>query len=267
MGGAAAASAQGAEALFWNPAGIGRLEPESPADLALGYSNLLETTYAGSAAYARPANGGVVGAGLVYFSQSSLTSYNAVGDPNGTFTPVDLAVCFAYARRVNKVLLGGGLKAIRSSISDASAATAAVDLGLQALHVTNVGDGAVDIGAALSNLGPPLRLGSVASALPMTLRAGFLWHTSPTFNSAIDVVLPVDSDPYAVLGVETVLKQASWKGSLRMGYNQGRSRGIKGLTGLTAGAGLDLNRFRIDYAWVPFGDLGAANRIAIALRF
>lgn len=267
MGDAGAAAAEGAEALFWNPAGLARIEPQSPSDLSLSYGNLLETTYAGSATYAFPAPFGVLAAGLSYFSQASLTSYNSVGDPTGNFTPVDLAVSLDYARRVNRILLGGGLKIVRSSLSNSSAMTVAADLGFQALHVTEAGEGAVDVGAAVSNLGPPLRLGSVASALPMVLRAGFLWHTSPVLNSAIDVVMPVDQDPYAALGLEGVFKQPKWKGFLRLGYNQGRAHGISGLTGVTAGTGLDFNQVRIDYAWVPFGDLGATNRVAVAFRF
>ena len=57
-------------------------------------------------------------------------------------------------------------------------------------------------------------------------------------------------------------------GSLRFGFDQNNTRNIEGLAGLTAGAGLDLKqRVRVDYAWVPFGDLGMMNRVSIALRF
>lgn len=268
MGGAAAAGSRGAEALFWNPAGLARMAPEDPAEAAVGYSALLETTYAGSAAYARPvADYGVVAAGLQYFSQAAQTAYSNLGDSAGSFTPYDMGLSFGYGRRAGPALVGAGLKLIRSSISDASGVTAAVDAGVQALHVTEAGDGAVDVGASLTNLGPPLKVGSAASPLPFAGRMGLLWHTSPVVNSALDVVFPVDQDPYVALGVEAVLRQPSWSAALRAGFNSSRSKAIDGLTGVTAGAGLDLKRFRLDYAWVPFGDLGTTNRISLAYRF
>ncbi len=269
LGGAAAAGSEGANSMFWNPAGLARIAPEDPSELAVGYSALLETTYAGSVAYARPVRDyGVFSGGLVYFSQSAQTGYSVLGDQTGSFTPNDLGFSFGYGRRVGDgVLVGGGLKIIRSAVSDASGATAAVDAGVQAPHVTEAGDGAVDVGAAISNLGPPLKVGSQASPLPFAGRMGLVWHTSPNVNSMLDVVLPVDQDPYVSLGLEAVLRQPSWSAALRGGFNSSRTHGVDGLTGVTAGAGLDFRRFELDYAWVPFGDLGTTNRITLAYRF
>jgi hypothetical protein len=42
---------------------------------------------------------------------------------------------------------------------------------------------------------------------------------------------------------------------------------VDGFTGFSAGAGFDFSALRLDYAWVPFGDLGTVNRITIAFRF
>lgn len=245
------------------------MAPEDPAEAAFGYSALLQTTYAGSAAYARPLGGyGTVAAGFDYFSQAAQTAYNTLGTAVGSFTPNDFAVSFGYGRKLGRVLAGGAVKIIRSSIADASGTSAAVDAGVQVLDVTEAGDGAVDAGASISNLGPPIKVGSAASPLPFTGRAGFLWHTSPYVNSMLDVVCPVDESPYAALGIEAVLKQPSWAGALRVGYSSSRSsQQIDGLSGITAGAGLDFQRFRLDYAWAPFGDLGATNLVSVAFRF
>ena len=267
MGGTAAASAEGAEALFWNPAGLAGLEPESPASLALSYGALLESTYAGAASYARPAGAGAWALGLVYFSQSAMTSYSAVGDPTGEFSPYDIALGGGYARKLGPVRVGAGLKLIRSEIAGESGTAGAVDLGIQAMHVSDVGEGPLDVGASISNLGPGLKVGEESSALPTHLRLGALWHTSPVLNSAVDLNFPVDEDPYISVGVEGFYKQPKWKGSVRLGYNQSHGRGVDGLSGVTGGVGLDLGRLRFDYAWVPFGDLGTSNRITLAFRF
>jgi hypothetical protein len=274
MGGVVAAEAQGAEALFQNPAALARLDPESPSEVALGYDALLETAYQGAAAYARPlGRDGALGAGLVYASQSPQTTYTNVGDASGNFTPLDMAASAGYARRIGPVAIGAALKAIRSSLADQTGATAAVDFGVLAKHVTDIGDGPLDAGGSVTNLGPPLKLGAAASPLPLNARAGALWHASPTFDTALDVVFPVDQDPYVAVGAEARFPAAMigsarpWVAALRAGYNQNSGRTVDGFAGVSFGGGLDFAALRIDYAWLALGALGAANRITLAFRF
>ncbi len=268
LGGAAAAAAEGADSLFWNPAGLGRYESGAKSNLSLSYSSLLETEYSGGAAFAKPGIGpGALAAGAVYFTQSAITSYNTVGDPTGQFTPNDFALSIGYGMTMGRVRAGAALKVIRSELAGETATTGAVDAGIQADHVADIGDGALDLGAALSNLGEPIKLGSVASPLPFSLRGGAEWHASPWFNGLLDVVLPVDQDPYVAVGGEAVLRQPQFTAALRLGFNQSHTRSIDGVTGVTAGGGLDFGSFRVDYAWVPYGDLGMTNKATLAFRF
>jgi hypothetical protein len=274
MGGAVAAGAQGAEALFQNPAALSRFEPESPSEVAVGYDALLETAFQGAAAYARPlGRDGVLGAGFVYASQSPQTKYTNIGDASGSFTPLDVAAGAGYAQRLGPVALGAGLKLIRSSLADQSGTSAALDLGVLAKHVADIGDGPLDVGGAMTNLGPPLKLGSSSDALPLNMRAGGLWHVSPTFDAVLDIVFPVDQDPYAAFGVEARFPAAMvgssrpWVAALRAGYNQNAGRTVDDIGGVSVGGGLDLAALRVDYAWIALGALGSANRITLAFRF
>ena len=274
MGGAVAADAEGAESLFQNPAALARFEPESPAELAVGYDALVETAYQGAAAYALPlGRDGAFGAGLVYASQSPQTAYNSVGDASGGFAPLDVAAGAGYARRLGPVDVGAGLKAIRSTLSDQSGTSAALDFGMIARHATDLGEGPLDVGGSVSNLGPPLKLGSSADPLPLSVRVGGLWRASPNFSVALDLVAPVDQDPYAALGVEARFPAAMagsarpWVASLRGGYNQNAGRDVDGFSGASFGGGLDFAALRVDYAWLALGGLGSANRITLAFRF
>lgn len=268
LGGAGTALVEGADSLFWNPAGLGRFDAETPSDLSVSYSRLLEDSYTGAIAYAHPRVGpGSLAVGVVYFSQSSLTSYSTVGDATGSFTPNDQAFSVGYGLTSGAVRAGGAVKLVRQSLADQSGATAAVDLGVQADRVADLGDGPLDVGAAISNLGPPLKLGSEASPLPFSVRGGGVWRASPNFNALLDVILPVDDAPFVVVGAEAFMKQPGWTGFLRLGFSQQRTRGVDGFSGFTAGGGLDLKSFRLDYAWVPYGDLGMTNRITMAFRF
>lgn len=255
--------------MFWNPAGLARLEPESPADLSLGYGHLLEGTYAGSAAFAKPVGKyGTFAAGLVYFAQSPQTGYTAQGDVDGSFSPSDMAFSLGWGRRVGRPLVGGSLRIVRSTLAEQSGTTAAFDFGAQFERAGQIGEGVLDAGVWFSNLGAPLKLGSTSAPLPFKLQGGGLWHASPVVNFGLDVHMPVDDDPYVSMGIEGVYRQPGWKGALRAGFDQSHTRGVDGgMAGVTAGAGLDLKSLRVDYAWAPFGDLGMTNRVSLAFRF
>lgn len=274
MGSAGAAAAKGPEALFHNPALLARFEPESRQETAADYGRLLETTYAGSAAYARPlGRQGSIGAGVVYAGQSAQTLYDERGDAAGSFRSGDLAAGGAYARRFGGLMAGASLKVIRTSLADRSAAGAALDFGLMAPHASELGEGPLDFGASLSHLGPPLKLGPTADPLPARLRVGGNWRASPVLDAAFDVVLPADQSPFFCFGLEARLPAShmgfnkDWSAALRLGYDQSHGRDVEGIGGVTAGFGVDLSGFRMDYAWLPYGDLGASNRITLAFRF
>jgi hypothetical protein len=256
--------------MFWNPAGLAVLEEHGLSDVSAAYNMLLETSYAGSIAYGRPLGGGrgALGASLVYFSQSALQGYDAKGDPTSSFTPSDLAFGLGYGRVVGPVRAGAGLKFIRSELAGASGTTFAVDLGVQAERVTEMGEGPLDVGASLVNLGPPLKLGGASDPLPFKVQLGTLWHINPRLNGMLDGHLPVDDDPYASFGLEfRQVFAEDFRASLRGGYNVRNERGVDGLAGMSAGFGVELLRGRIDYAWVPFGDLGMTHRITLGFKF
>jgi hypothetical protein len=274
MGSASAAAARGPEAQFHNPALLARFEPESRQEAAADYGRLLETSYAGSLAYARPlGRDGALGAGFVYAGQSAQTTYDAQGNAGGKFNSGDLALSGAYARRVGGVYLGGSLQLLRQSLDDRHATGVAADLGLVAPHASELGDGPLDLGVTLNHIGPPVKLGPTADPLPLRVRMGTDWHASPIVDAAFDLVLPSDQAPFLCIGLEARLPAArlgsgkDWSAAARVGYDQSHGRDVDGIGGVTAGFGLDLSGFRIDYAWVPYGDLGTANRITLAFRF
>lgn len=270
LGGANAAGSDGAEALFWNPGGLGRMAGADRSEASFAYNALLESSYAGALAYARPLKDGrsVVAGGLVHYSAGKVEGYDRFGNANGDFTPMDLSLSGGYARRFELLSAGAALKFVRSAIAGSSGQTLALDFGVAADKVSMIGEGPVDVGASVRNLGPGLKVGSTADPLPFAVQMGARWHVSPQMALMLDGFMPVDSDPYPALGGEfTQPFGAASKGQLRFGYNVQRQGDIDGLTGLTGGGGLDLDRFRIDYAWVPFGELGTSHKMTLAFKF
>jgi hypothetical protein len=55
--------------------------------------------------------------------------------------------------------------------------------------------------------------------------------------------------------------------SLRAGYQTADQSGLDGMTGLSAGAGFGDQGWRVDYAWVPQGDLGTSNQFSFSATF
>jgi hypothetical protein len=270
MGGASAAGAQASDSILSNPAGLSSLGPQDSSDLTISYNNLLAQSYLGYVAYGRSCGRfGALGASVVYFSQAPLQGYDVRGDASGTFRPQDMAMAFSYAHRLTVLSLGANVKMIRSSVDDRTGTTMALDFGIQAKNVALVGDRPVDVGGYLSHFGPPIKVGSVSAALPVSWNMGMLWHTTPVIDSSLDLHLTSDQDPYVSLGFEAnfPFDRLRRKAMLRFGYDQSHTRDIDGLSGIAAGAGLDLEVFRLDYAWIPLGELGITHRVSLGFSF
>lgn len=82
-----------------------------------------------------------------------------------------------------------------------------------------------------------------------------------------DLLIPRDNDVSVAVGTE--YRQKLW-GDIRMiargGYQTG-SDIEDGLTGVSAGGGIQVGRVTFDFGWVPFGELGNTYRYALHIKF
>ncbi len=71
---------------------------------------------------------------------------------------------------------------------------------------------------------------------------------------------------YLALGAEYLLNKNF---AFRAGYQFGHASDDlgSGLVGLGAGLGLKFDSFALDYAYVPFGDLGDTHRMTLGFNF
>lgn len=53
----------------------------------------------------------------------------------------------------------------------------------------------------------------------------------------------------------------------RLRYNLETMPGIAGVTGATAGVGLGYKSLDVDYAVVPYGELGLTNTVSVGFKF
>lgn len=262
MGEAYTAVVDDASSLYWNPAGLARVERRAATFMHAVY---VDSSFFDYGAYAhRSGCCGSFGVSVQYFSAGSVTETDAAGNEVGRFTPSDVAVSFGYAREVAGFAVGLAAKVIHSTLMD-SASTGALDAGVQSPTLL---DGRLRWGAALSNLGGEMRYDQAREKLPLMLRLGASYAATDRFLFAFDVGLPRDNDPFAAMGAEALLASGRG-GSLagRVGFNTRTVADVDGFNAMSLGLGLRLSGLDVDYGFLPLGQIGLAHRMSLSLRF
>ena len=107
------------------------------------------------------------------------------------------------------------------------------------------------------------------SALPMNVKCGIGYSRSSislaTFSLAVDVNAPIDNDMYANAGMEYAMVLGNKLNVAFRGGYKSNTKGINGLSGISAGLGMMIGNYGIDYAWLPFGDLGDTHRVSLSI--
>ncbi|MGD9641651.1 MAG: PorV/PorQ family protein [Elusimicrobiales bacterium] len=259
MGGAYCAAGDDALSVFYNPAGPALAERK---EALLGHNEWLQEIRNESAAYVHP-----LGARLTLFGgvnlllSGSMDKYDSAGVRTGSFSALEGAVSAGAAAALGREFYGGAAVKFLTQRADGLGASAwAGDAGL----LKTSGDWRAGVSAA--NFGSALKLGSRSFPLPLVLRAGVSRSFLGDFLAAAEVVKAGGSDAAAALGAEARLTAGPQEYFyFRGGYKTGRSRYAG--TGFTAGIGLTNRDLRVDYAFAPYGELGDAHRVTVALSF
>ena len=258
----------GVQGVFYNPAGLAAV---AGPELYLSQVQwVLDTNYS-NAAFAKRAGGGVFALAASYLSSPATDKYDKFGTKlPDAYSAADMAVTLGYGRRLGRgTALGLNAKYISSRLDTESAAALALDAGIKYAAVP----GKLQLGFVLQNAGTRLNYRNDGDALPMNFKLGGQYTINLEKSRAMkkdtsvfaDVNYMKDSGPYANVGAEfltTYDKAATF--SLRAGYRtnvEGKS------AGLSAGLGLDMTAYLIDYAYAPMGDLGNTHRISLTFKF
>lgn len=268
MGEAYSAVTDGADAIYWNPARLGLV---SNSAFSLMHAAYFQSTTYDFASYAQ--NAGLLGTfavGAQYFNAGSLDETDDIGTPLGTLSPYDLAVSVGWGKAFNlrlasgehQLLAGVTGKYIRSKISE-TASSGAVDLGAS----WKIQD-RYSFSAALQNLGGEHRFRSESDTLPINLKLGYSVIYWQALTLAADINFPRDNDPSIGAGTEykKALGSSSWFAG-RAGYNSRSAADIEALSSVSLGCGLGWKAYGVDFAWVPFGDLGHAYRVSLSAKY
>lgn len=269
MGEAFTAVADDVSCVYYNPAGLAA----GPAGRELSFSHAwhVQDTAVSQIGYMRRP----YAAAVTYFSAGELEGRDALANPTGNFTARDLALGLSRGFAVGPLMAGATGKLISQRIKSSGATSFAADLGL----LYRFKGTPYSLGAALTNFGTRVKFDQESFPLPLMFKAGGAAAFTNRLLLALDVELPGYGPAAARLGAE-------YRGlegiALRLGYRTSSSgqrdallgrgfgdtvSGVAALYGFFAGVGFEYAGFKIDYALLPYGDLGSAHRFSVGAKF
>jgi len=294
MGGAFVATANDASAMYWNPAGIGKLV--SPEIIFVHTRWIADITF-DYAGFVIPLGGiGTLGASLTMLNMGEMeVRTELLQDGTGElFDVADLAIGLSYGFNLtDRFSLGITGKYILQKIWKEQAEGFAIDIGT--IYDTPIAG--LRVGAALTNFGTDLRmqgddllvyhdidpqqtgnnerifaeLQTSSWPLPLNFQLGVAMDLIQTSTNrltlAVDALHPIDNTESMHAGTEYAFNENFF---LRVGYRNLFLRDSE--EGLTAGAGVQaalLGNVRVgfDYAYADFGRLQNAHRFSVNLVF
>ena len=257
-------------AINYNPAGLGQLRDKEITAL---YAPQLQGMNLDYFAFAAPTELGSFGVSYRTLLSGPLDGRDDAGNASSGFSAQDSAYTVSFGRAFftdddrpsGLCRLGANLKYITSRIGSYSASTYAADLGGQ--FPLKIGSTPLAVGAAVNNIGAPMKFLDVADPLPLTVTAGVAVQPMNLMVLAFGASRSV-SERSTNVSVGAEYSPVSMV-ALRGSYGMTRAENGLGVTQFTVagGVGLKLTNFRVDYAFVPMGDLGSTQRISLTFHF
>lgn len=278
-------------AMFFNPAGMARLE--GFATISLGQvSWIADINYVFGSVALNPFDGkfGIFGVSVISvdygeFNGTIRSDANSRGyEDTGNFSPSAFALGLGYAKALSdKFAVGGNLKYVKQDLASAitgfsaeddhlktnySADVAAFDFGI----IYRTGFKSLNFGMNVRNFSKEIKYEEESFQLPLTFKIGVSMNAfdlllagqeNHDFLVTVDAVHPRDYDEQLNLGGEYLFMKTF---ALRAGYSTPADE-----HGFSAGAGLQkaLKNYQLalDYAYTPFGDFDYVNRFTVQFAF
>ena len=155
LNGAYVATASGADALFYNPAGISNLS--SSVETQFSNTNYIADIGMSYLAFASKLGANTYGLSIKSFDFGDIshtTSLDPTGTSGKTFSPQFITVTGAYSKTyTDRIRFGASLKFVNETIMQTNANGLAFDLGVQYTHASLP----LNLGVVLKNLGPKMQ--------------------------------------------------------------------------------------------------------------
>jgi len=256
IGEAGAAYIDKASALYYNPAGLGKIET---IDLLFTHNEwLLGMNHEYLAMAFNLKKLGTFGIAFNYWGSGSIQGVTIRGDtiPGYYFSASDWTLNLGYGKNFQNISLGIGFKFLSEKNESLSTSAMASDLGIMyKLPIKGL-----VTGLSITNIGTSVKLDKESFSLPIMLRMGWKYSLY-NFSFAQDLIVTNSDNISLASGAEYTIAEILL---LRLGYKTGPS--YEGFSGLRCGIGIMTKGIGIDYAFVPYGSLGVSHRFTISFR-
>ncbi len=294
MGEACVAVADDVSSIYWNPAGLFQIRGSQLSAMHIEWLDDIRYEWIG---YAQPVTSwATVAADVSYVHMGSIArtieSLTEGYEQDGTFTAADMAGRVALAGEVYKdILVGASFQVLQSrvdfqnvtkeGIADKTAQSTAIGLG--GLYNTPVPN--LRVGCSFQNWGKQTQaFFKDKEPLPFAFKIGVAYKKALEMRQepesseeeatagsdksagvlvvAMDLNFPADGSVGVRMGGEYQFDNGI---AVRGGYRTGT--GLEFLSGLSGGAGYNTAAYHLDYAFVPYGDVGSTHRVSLTIRF
>ncbi|MBK7640503.1 MAG: type IX secretion system protein PorQ [Bacteroidetes bacterium] len=236
-------------------------------------------------------------ASIQYVSYGKFDGRDAAGNSTGDFKGGDYAIKVGTGRNIKNFIYGANVKVLFSHLETYNSLALATDLSAgfhnekkqltATLNITNLGvqlkkytegereklplDISIGFSKKLNKI--PFRLNIVAQHLqkwnlayddPNAVQGTNIFgEPTKAKNKTVENLFR-----HLIFGTEIDIKKTVF---LRFGYNHDRRKNLefeakKGLGGLSAGAGINIKQFAIDYTFARYGPIASANHLGISIH-
>lgn len=273
MGGMFSSIADDANALQYNPGGLGRINRR---ELLLSHNEWIGGVRTETLNYIHPAGDKwTLGLGLNYLFTEPSDGRDKTGNlTGGKVRENDSVVSFGFGRDIVEDLYAGGvLKIIRQSAGGNAGLAKAADFGVLKVMPR------LSMGFSIQNIGSDMKIAEDEFPLPLIIRAGANYMLKGKSIPGAENYAFIGLDAAKVrdrsaeirigaeicfLGIFTINEDATF---IRAGYQPFKERGTG--AGISGGLGIrdEKGNAQLDYAFVPFGDFGLTHRLSVTVRF
>lgn len=257
MGETGVSTAENGNALYWNPALLGSVGSSEAQLTHMLYFQELNYDYVTYCVPVGKAGTLALGILALYSGDIVKTSEDVFGnfvETGQRYGSMETAFMLGWGKRISETISTGiSIKSISQRIDTVDASGFAADAGV-AYRVTK------DAHAGLSvlNVGPQIK----GNDVPTVVKLGGdirLLHEKMTI--AVEGDYPMAGKMSFGIGVERQVKQIA---AIRLGYNSRAE--TEGLSGIRFGLGAMWKKLTVDYAFVPYGEVGITHAISIGMK-
>lgn len=257
MGGVYVSNGDDVYALSTNIAGTSDVENREMSFSHLGY---VESIYFENLQYAQKLGKGVLGVDIrsMHTTDDRLSE---IGNKTGVFTDRGNAFMVSYASHLTDSLsYGVGVKYIYMSLDSESGNSYGFDAGILYKMLEKA-----RIGVSVQNIGPRMKLAEDENEIPAIVRLGGDYLVMEKLDVAGEMDIPLEGEKSYGIGAEYKVME---KFLIRTGYkHREEGNNLGGLDGFAAGFGINLGKYSLDYAFVPFGEFDNTHRVSLKLKF